>query len=72
MLGTELVVTETLCFASGVFHISPNNSYSASAGTRVLVCGQSVISNYFNFFEGGLLCLRSCLIWFLLFWCSAC
>ncbi len=59
MSGTELVVTATLCFASGVFRISTNNSYSASVGTRVLVCGQSVICNYFNFFEGGLLCLRN-------------
>jgi len=59
MSGTELVVTVALCFASGVFHISTNNSYSASAGTRVLPCGQSVIPNYFNFFEGGLLCLKN-------------
>ena len=43
MLGTELVVTVTLCFASGVFHISTNNSYSASAGTRGLPCGQSMV-----------------------------
>ena len=58
MLGTELVVTATLCFTNGDFHISTNNSYPASAGTRVLVCGQSTVI-YFNFFEGGLLCLRN-------------
>ena len=50
MLGTELVGTATLCFASAVFHISTNNSYSASAGTRVLVCGQNIIHNCFNSF----------------------
>ena len=49
MQDTELVVTATLCFASGDFHISTDNQYPASAGTRVLVCGQSVIDNYFNF-----------------------
>jgi len=27
--------------------------------TGVLVCGQSIIPNYFNFFEGGLLCVRN-------------
>jgi len=59
MSGTELVVTAALCFASADFHISTNNSYPASARTRALVCGQSVISNYFNFFEGGLLCVRN-------------
>ena len=41
--GTELVGTATLCFASGDFHISTNNSYPASARTRVLVCGQSTV-----------------------------
>jgi hypothetical protein len=43
MQDTELVVTATLCFASGDFHISTDNSYPASAGTRVLVCGQNII-----------------------------
>jgi len=42
MQDTELVVTATLCFASGGFHISTKNSYPGSAGTSVLVCGQSV------------------------------
>ncbi len=49
MQDTELVVTAALCFASGDFHISTDNSYPASAGTRVLVCGQSIIHNYLNF-----------------------
>ncbi len=52
MQDTELVVTATLCFASGDFHISTDNSYPASAVTRVLVCGQSIIHNYFlTFFK---------------------
>ena len=55
MQDTELVVTATLCFASGGFHISTKNSYPGSAGTSVLVCGQSFIIP--NFFEGGLLCI---------------
>ena len=46
MQDTELVVTATLCFASGGFHISTINSCPASAGTSVLVCGQSV-NSYF-------------------------
>jgi len=50
MRDTELVVTATLCIASGVFHISTNNSYPAFAGMKVLVCGQGIIQNYFNFF----------------------
>ncbi len=49
MQDTELVVTVTLCLASGDFHISTDNSYPASAGTIVFVCGQSIIHNYFNF-----------------------
>jgi hypothetical protein len=32
---TELVVTVTLCFASGGSHISTKNSYPAYAGTSV-------------------------------------
>jgi len=43
MQGTELVVTSTLSLASGSFHISTKISYPASAGTSVLVCGQSII-----------------------------
>jgi len=46
MQGTELVVTATLCFTSGGFHISTKNSNPASAGKYVLVCGQSV-NSYF-------------------------
>jgi hypothetical protein len=41
--GTELVVTAILSFTSGGFHISMKNSYPASAGTSVLVCGQSTV-----------------------------
>ncbi len=40
-------VAKILCFASGCFHISTKNSYPASAGTSVLVCGQSV-NSYFQ------------------------
>ncbi len=41
MQNPELAVTATLCFANGDFHISTDNSYPASAGTRVLMCDQS-------------------------------
>jgi len=57
MQDTELVVTAALCSAGGGFHISAKNSYPASAGTGVLVCGQNLIN--LNFLEGGLLCLRN-------------
>jgi hypothetical protein len=50
MQGTELVVTAPLCLASGDFHISTKISYSASAGTSVLVCGQSIYSYFLTFF----------------------
>jgi hypothetical protein len=43
MQDTELVVTATLCFASGGFRISSKNSYPGSAGTSVLVCGQNTV-----------------------------
>ena len=46
MQDTELVVTAALCLASESFHISTKNSYPGSAGTSVLVCGQS-INSYF-------------------------
>ena len=46
MQGTELVVKATVCFAKGGVRISAKNSYPASAGTSVLVCGQSV-NSYF-------------------------
>ena len=49
MQNTELVVTAALCIAGGGFHISTKILYPASAGTSVLVCGQS-INSYFNFF----------------------
>ncbi len=43
MQDTELVVTATLCIASGGFHISTKNSYPGSSGTDVLVCGQRMV-----------------------------
>ncbi len=49
MQDTELVVTSTLCLASEGFHISRKNSNPASAGALVLVCGQSIMHNYFKF-----------------------
>ena len=49
MQNTELVVTATLCLASGDFPISTKNSNPASAGMLVLVCGQSTVI-YYNFF----------------------
>ncbi len=49
MQSTELVLTATLCFASGGFYISTKNSCPASAGTSVLVCDQSV-NSYFQLF----------------------
>ena len=58
MQDTELVVTAALCIASGDFHISTKNSCPGSSGTSVLVCGQRKNGN-FNFFEGGLLCVRN-------------
>jgi hypothetical protein len=50
MQGTELVVTAPLCFTSGSFYISMKISYPPSAGTSVLVCGQSIIHNHSNSF----------------------
>jgi len=47
MQNTELVVTATLSFTSGCFHISTESSYPGSAGMSVLVCGQSVIIELF-------------------------
>jgi hypothetical protein len=42
MRGIEFQV-RTMCFANGGFHISTKISYPASAGTSVLVCGQSIV-----------------------------
>ncbi len=52
MLGTELVVTATLCFASADSYMSINSSYIADNPREVgiLVCGQSIINNCFNSF----------------------
>ena len=47
MQNTELVVTATLSFTSGCFHISTESSYPGSAGMSVLVCGQSINSQSF-------------------------
>ena len=49
MQNTDLVVNAVLCSASGDFHIPAKNSCPASAGTSVLVCGQSIYS-YFQLF----------------------
>ncbi len=51
MLGTELVGTATLCFASADSYKSINSSYVEDNHREVgiLVCGQST-TNYFNFF----------------------
>jgi len=59
MLGTELVVTATLCFTADSY-MSINSSYIADNPREVgiLVCGQSTVI-YFNFFEGGLSCLKN-------------
>ena len=46
MQGTELVVKANVCLAKGGVRISAKNSYPASAGTSVLLCGQSV-NSYF-------------------------
>ena len=43
MQDTELVITAILCLAGGGFHISTKDSYPGSAGTSVLVCGQSTV-----------------------------
>jgi len=56
MRGIEFQV-RTLSFASGGFHISMKNSYPASAGASVLVCGQRMV--ILTFFEGGLLCVEN-------------
>jgi len=50
MQNTELVVTATLCLASGGVHISMKNSNPASVGMSVLVCGQSINSYFSTFF----------------------
>jgi hypothetical protein len=47
MQDTELVVTATLYLASEDFYTSTKISNPASAGTRVLVCGQNIIRTYF-------------------------
>jgi hypothetical protein len=69
MQNAELVVTAVMCFANGGFHISTKNSNPTSAGTLVLVCGQSKNSYFLTLFEGGLLCLKNWFIYFILFWC---
>jgi hypothetical protein len=43
MQNTELVVTATLSFTSGGFHISMKKSYPGSVGTSVLVFGLGMI-----------------------------
>jgi hypothetical protein len=53
MLGTELVGTATLCFASADSYVSINSSYIADNPREVgtLVCGQSMIHNYLKSFK---------------------
>jgi hypothetical protein len=41
MQDTEFVVKVTVCFAIGDVNISTINSYLASVGTGVLVCGKT-------------------------------
>ena len=50
MQDTELVVTATLCSASGGFHISTKISYPGSSGTSLLVCAQSINIYFSTFF----------------------
>jgi len=50
MQDKELVVTATLCIASGGVRISTKNSYPVSTGAGVLVCDQNMIHYYFNSF----------------------
>ncbi len=60
MLGTELVGTATLCFASADSYMSINSSYVENnperSGFWCVAKAQLIIS---TFFEGGLLCLRN-------------
>jgi hypothetical protein len=60
MLGTELVVTATLCFASADSYMSINSSYVEDnperSGFWCVAKAQLII---LTFFEGGLLCLRN-------------
>jgi len=60
MLGTELVVTLTLCFASADSYMSINSSYVEDnperSGFWCVAKAQLII---LTFFEGGLLCLRN-------------
>ena len=61
MQDTELVVTATLYLASEDFYTSTKISSPASAGTRVLVCGQNIISTYFLTFVEPRLSSAGCL-----------
>ena len=45
--------------SSTCLHLSVSQAQVFVEKTDVLVCGQSIIHNYFNFFEGGLLCVRN-------------
>jgi len=47
MQDTELVVTATLCFLVEIFTFQLTIQILKTK--RVLVCGQSIIHNYFNF-----------------------
>jgi hypothetical protein len=45
------VVKKFLYFTGENSNISNNSSYSAFAGTGVLVCGQRITGNYCNLFK---------------------
>jgi len=51
MQATELVIKATVCFSKGGVNTSTINSYPTSVGMSVLVRGQSIIHNYFNYFK---------------------
>jgi len=48
MQDTELVIMTTLCFVVEIFTFQL--TIHTLKTKRVLVCGQSIIHNYFNFF----------------------
>ena len=53
----HMVLMETLCFV--VESIAFQLIIHILKTTRVLVCGQSIIHNYYHFLEGGLLCVEN-------------
>ncbi len=57
MQGTELVVRATLCIASGGFSHFNEKFITRLFGKKCF--GVWPKHGYFNFFEGGLLCVRN-------------